>query len=131
MKKLQDKIALITGGGTGIGRAIAKLFAEEGAVVVLCGRREQPLKDACEEIAAAGGRCSYQICDIGDEAQTVAMFRQLRQQFGRLDILVNNASVVGQIAPIDQMDVAQWEQTLRINVTGLVICQRLRRTDHG
>lgn len=136
MKKLDDKVALITGGGTGIGRKIAELFSQEGAVIAICGRREEPLKETCEKIRQSGGRCNYYLCDIGDEKETVDMFCQIEDDFGRIDVLVNNASVVGQIAPIEEMDITQWENALRINLTGLMVCcreavKRMKRQKSG
>lgn len=121
MNKLKDKVALVTGGGSGIGLEIAKLFMEEGASVVICGRNEGKLQQATE---ALGAGCDYVVADIGQEADITNLFAQIQAKYGRLDVLVNNASVVGQIAPVEEIDSAQWEEAFRINVLGTVLCCR-------
>ena len=122
--KLQDKVVLITGGGTGIGREIARLFAQNGAKVIICGRRERELSATADGILAQGLFCAYFTCDISSEDRVKDMFMRIGEEFAGLDILVNNASVVGQIAPVDQLDISQWEEALHINLTGTVICCR-------
>ena len=124
MGKLEGKVALVTGGGTGIGKEIGKQFAMQGASVIICGRRESELKKAAEEISAFGLQCSQFVCDIGSEDDVIALFERILSSYGQLDILVNNASVVGQIGPIDTIDLKQWEEALRVNLTGLVACCR-------
>jgi citronellol/citronellal dehydrogenase len=84
-------VALVTGGGTGIGRAIAEAFAASGASVALCGRRPEPLEEACAAIEAAGGTCSATICDVREPEQVDAMLDAVGERHGRIDIVVNNA----------------------------------------
>ncbi len=124
MKKLDGKAALITGGGTGIGRDIALLFAEEGADVAISGRRREPLAATVAEIEARGRRGLAVAGDIGEEADAARMVRETVERFGRLDILVNNAAVVGQVGPLEDTDLAQWNEALRINITGTMLCSR-------
>ena len=87
MERLNGKVAVVTGGGSGIGRAIAERFAKEGAHVVIAGRKEQPL----QETAAADGKISYVVGDITKTETIEEIVRTVQDKFGRLDILVNNA----------------------------------------
>ena len=122
--KLQDKIALVTGGGTGIGRAIALRLAQEGADVAICGRKTPPLEIVCQEIQRLGRRALSIQADIGEEADVRDMMQRLDRAWGGLDILVNNASVIGQVGPVSQTDLRQWNDCLRINLTGTMLCCR-------
>lgn len=124
MRKLADRIALITGGGTGIGRAIALRFAAEGAKIVICGRRAQNLEETLRELASGGAGAKAVVMDQAVEADCVRTIRETVEAFGRLDILVNNASAVGQVGPVASLDVEKWEETLRINLTGLMVMCR-------
>lgn len=124
MNKLSGKVALITGGGTGIGRDIALLFAKEGADVAISGRRPEPLAEAVVEIETKGSRALAVAGDIGEEADVVRMIGETVAQLGRLDILVNNAAIVGQVGPLVDTDLAQWNDALRINLTGTMLCSR-------
>lgn len=124
MQKLQGKVALITGGGTGIGKGIAILFAENGADIAICGRRFSELEKTKEEIEKRGGRCLAVQGDIGREEDVINIVNKTVETFGRLDILVNNASVPGQISPVKDLELQQWEETLRINITGVMLCCR-------
>ena len=95
-QRLANKVALITGAGTGIGAATAKRFAQEGATVVLCGRRLEPLQAVAREISAAGGRAEAVALDASDEQAFTRAIQDAAEKFGHLDILVNNAySMVG------------------------------------
>ena len=89
--RLADKIALITGGGRGIGRVIALAFAREGADVAICARTEEQLKSTAAEVEQLGRRCFFQVCDVTVNDQCVAVVQGALRHFGRLDILVNNA----------------------------------------
>ncbi|GBD22946.1 Glucose 1-dehydrogenase [bacterium HR29] len=121
--RLSGKVAVVTGGGTGIGAAIAKRFAREGAVVVISGRRPQPLADVAESIAREGGEVEAVACDSATEEGVERLFRKALE-FGRLDVLVNNAAIAGPVAPIWDQELAGWEETLRINLTGPFLCSR-------
>lgn len=93
MGRLEDKIAIITGGNSGIGEATAKLFAKEGATVVITARRENELKRVADEITADGGRCSYIPGDVTVTADVENVVRKTVEAYGRIDILVNNAGI--------------------------------------
>jgi NAD(P)-dependent dehydrogenase (short-subunit alcohol dehydrogenase family) len=89
---LQDKVVLITGGGTGLGRAMGERFLELGAKLAIIGRREEVLKTAAAEMSAAGGQVFYTACDVRDPEQIKTMVDEVEAHFGRIDILVNNAA---------------------------------------
>lgn len=124
MKKLADKVALITGGGTGIGRAIALKFATEGATVAICARRARTLADTLRELEAAGAAAKAIVMDQAIEADCIRTVRETVEAFGRLDILVNNAAAVGQVGPVASLEVAAWEDAMRTNLTGLMVMCR-------
>src|SRR5215831_10876984 len=92
---LKNQVALITGSGRGIGRAIAELFAKEGAAVFLTARTEKELADAASEIARNGGRAEYATADLGQEAECGHLVATAREKLSRIDILVNNAGHYG------------------------------------
>ncbi|MCX7013792.1 MAG: SDR family NAD(P)-dependent oxidoreductase [Candidatus Sumerlaeota bacterium] len=124
MGALDGKVALITGGGTGIGRAIALLFAAEGADVAIAGRRPEPLAATVRDVEARGRRGLAVTCDIGGEQDVVRAVAETADKLGRLDILVNNASVVGQVGPVCDLDLDAWDQAIRVNITGTMLCCR-------
>lgn len=124
MKKLENRTALITGGGTGIGRAIAHEFAREGAKIVLCARRLAPLTSTVAELESQGTEAIAISIDQAIETDCIRAVQETVDSFGRLDILVNNASSVGQVGPVVGLEVQAWEETLRVNLTGLMVMCR-------
>ena len=120
MGKLDDKVAVVTGGSSGIGRATAFALAAEGAAVAVGGRKASALEEVTGTITAQGGRVISQEMDVRDEQQMVALVDAAVQQFGRLDIMVNNAGVnyPGNIA---EGEVEQWREMLETNVLALLI----------
>ncbi len=123
MPRLSGKVALITGGGTGIGRACALLFAQEGARVAVAGRRKPPLEAVVREIEAAGGKALAVTCDVTDRASAEVAIAATTKHFGRLDILVNNAGAVV-IATVDQTSDEDWSHVLAVNLTGTFFVSR-------
>ncbi len=115
--RLKDKVALITGGGRGIGRAVALAYAQEGARVVVAARTEREVHGVAHEITQAGGAALALTCDVADESQVKAAVAQALDRFSRLDILVNNAGI-SNIRPIYAIPLAGWERTLAVNLTG-------------
>ena len=111
------KVCVVTGSGTGIGAEIARLFAADGYRVVVSGRRRQPL----EQVAADINGLAVAV-DVSDEDQVRALFAACHRAYGRLDVLVNNAAVRGPVMTISDMDVAGWDETMAINVTGVALC---------
>ena len=116
-KRLEGKIAFVTGGGSDIGAATAERFAQEGATVVICGRRKQPLDDVVARIKAAGGSAEAIVADVGNEAQFVGALEQTAKKHGRLDILVNNAMAYTW-GGIDSMTTADWHANFSTSVDG-------------
>lgn len=116
-KRLQGKIAFVTGAGSGIGEATALRFAEEGATVVLCGRRIEPLQGVQEKIRAEGGQAEIAVADVSDEQAYVGALQATAQRHGRLDILVNNAMAYTW-GGIDAMTTADWHANFATTVDG-------------
>ena len=116
------KVALVTGAGTGIGRAVSRMLASQGYSVVLAGRRAQPLKQVCEEITQLGQRALAVITDVSDRDATQALFDRIRTEFGRLDLLFNNAGINIRRAPLEDLKPAEWRSVIDINLTGTFFC---------
>src|SRR5262249_56078619 len=117
-QKLSGKVALITGGSRGIGKAVAVAYAREGAGVFVCARGDADLNQAIAEIRSTGGKAHGCIGDVGDPASAKAIVQATVERFEKLDVLVNNASFLGPLVPITQYPVSSWEEVVRINLTG-------------
>jgi NAD(P)-dependent dehydrogenase (short-subunit alcohol dehydrogenase family) len=117
-QKLLGKVALITGGSRGIGKAVATAYAREGAAVVVCARKEADVQKAVAEIESFRARAYGCAGDVGKIEDAQRMVQRAAAQFGRIDILVNNASLLGPRVPIANYPVATWEEVLRVNLTG-------------
>ncbi|MFQ5809911.1 MAG: SDR family NAD(P)-dependent oxidoreductase, partial [Armatimonadota bacterium] len=124
MPALKDKVVLITGGGVGIGRDTALLFADEGADVAICGRRLAPLQKTAADIEASGRRAAAIQADQSSEDDVRRLVDETVEQLGGLHILINNASVVGQVAPVAELELDQWNEAIAINLTGVMLCCR-------
>lgn len=121
---LQGRIALITGGAKGIGFAIARAFASRGATVVVTGRDEQALSAATAQITREGGEALSRHCDVASAESVAGLFVALRKQFGRLDLVLNNAGVAGPTANIDQLSLEAWREVIDTNLTGTFLVTR-------
>ena len=117
MKQLSGKVALVTGASSGIGRATAKLFAAEGAQVIVAARRKAELDALVEEIAAEGGAAVALAGDVAQEEYAKALVATAIGHFGGLDIAFNNAGTLGELGPVPDMTLANWRQTLDSNLT--------------
>jgi NAD(P)-dependent dehydrogenase (short-subunit alcohol dehydrogenase family) len=115
--RFSGQVVLITGGGTGIGKACAKDFAKEGATVVIAGRREAPLQETVKEILSEGGKADYFTCDTSKPALVGKLFAGLIKKYGRLDVLVSNASMVI-VSPIQDVEDEAIDRLVDINVKG-------------
>jgi len=122
--RLSGRVALITGGGRGIGRAIALRFVSEGAAVMLAATKREPLEATAAEIRKAGGRAATAVVDVADEAAVKTVVAATLGELGRLDILVNNAGVGGPTLRVVDMERADWDRTLAVNVTGAFLCSK-------
>jgi NAD(P)-dependent dehydrogenase (short-subunit alcohol dehydrogenase family) len=118
MSRLANKVALVTGASSGIGRTTAKLFAAEGARVVVGARREAELKSLVAEIEAAGGQAVALPGDVRDESYAKALVELAVKTYGRLDIAFNNAGTLGQTGPTTEVTEEGWNQATDINLTG-------------
>ncbi|MBW4681347.1 MAG: SDR family oxidoreductase [Microcoleus vaginatus WJT46-NPBG5] len=116
--QLTDKVALITGAGSGIGEAAAKLLAKEGAKVAALGRTEDELKEVVEQIQQAGGEAMPVIADISEADKMQQAYQQVVDKWGRLDIVFANAGINGVWAPIEELKPEEWEKTIKVNLTG-------------
>lgn len=135
-KKLEGRVALVTGASRGIGFAVAKRFAREGAHVVATARTVGGLEELDDAIKAEGGICTLAPIDLRKGDQIDAMGHSLYERFGKLDILVGNAGLLGELSPVNHMDPKVWEQTFNINVTANFRLLRsldplLRQSDAG
>ncbi|MCA0046979.1 SDR family oxidoreductase [Mesorhizobium sp. B283B1A] len=117
MFALANKVAIVTGASSGIGRAAAKLFAEEGAKLVVAARRQAELDALVAEISDADGTAVALAGDVRDEAYAKALVDLALERFGGLDIAFNNAGTVGVMAPLPDMVPAAWHETMDINLT--------------
>jgi NAD(P)-dependent dehydrogenase (short-subunit alcohol dehydrogenase family) len=113
------KIALITGAGSGIGRAVALTLASNGYQVAISGRREDKLREVA---AQTDGRCHPMVCDVTEPTSVKSLFDQLRTRFGRLDLLFNNAGVSSMPVPIENVNIEDWHRVIDTNVTGAFLC---------
>jgi NAD(P)-dependent dehydrogenase (short-subunit alcohol dehydrogenase family) len=119
--RLDGKVAIITGSGRGIGRALAERFAAEGARVVIAARTQGEIKHVAKTIQSSGGTALPIACDVSDEAQVKNLIRQTLGQFERIDILVNNAGI-GLMRPVWGIPLSGFERTLAVNLVGAFLC---------
>jgi len=123
MGRLEAKVALVTGSGTGIGRAMAEIFAAEGAHVVVCGDREPTLLETVAAIRSAGGRAQSLVCDVTDESAVAELLAGTASRHGRLDILVNNAFRMS-VAPIEAMTTRAWKDSFSVALDAVFYATR-------
>ena len=121
-KELQNKVALVTGGTSGIGRDTAVLFAKEGAKVVVVGRREVEGQETIGLVRAAGGEGLFVQTDVAKAAEVKALVQKTVEKFGRLDIAFNNAGIEGNWIPIAEQSEEDWDRTIDINLKGVWLC---------
>ena len=116
------KVAVVTGAGTGIGKAVALALLKEGYSVALAGRRAEPLEKAAAESGAGGARTLVVPTDVGDPDAVRALFAKTREKFGRLDLLFNNAGMGAPGIPMEDLSYAQWKAVVDANLTGAFLC---------
>ena len=122
MSDMGDKVALITGASSGIGRATAEAFAAKGARVVLAARREDELAALASEIEDKGGKASFVTTDVSVAQDVGRMVTHTLKTFGRLDYAVNNAGIEGQFASVVELPEEEWDRVLDINLKGTFLC---------
>ncbi|MHA7115332.1 SDR family oxidoreductase [Pseudomonas promysalinigenes] len=118
------KIALVTGAGSGIGRAVALALLQDGFSLVLAGRRAEPLQALAEQARAAGGEALAVPTDVRDEHSVAELFATIEQVHGRLDVIFNNAGVNAPAVPIDELALENWRNVIATNVDGVFLCAR-------
>jgi len=116
------KVALVTGAGTGVGRAAALALLRAGYRVILAGRRPEPLENVKKEAGAAGNNALCVPANVADPASVKALFAKTREAFGRLDVLFNNAGVNAPGIPLEELTVEQWRNVVDINLSGMFYC---------
>jgi NAD(P)-dependent dehydrogenase (short-subunit alcohol dehydrogenase family) len=122
---LTGKVAVITGGGRGIGRAIALKFAGEGAAIVVAARTKSEIEAVAGEIRKAGGRSAAVPADVADEKQCEDLMHEANSQFGKVDILVNNAGEYGPVKPVEEITPEEWDRVIAVHLRGAYLLTRL------
>jgi NAD(P)-dependent dehydrogenase (short-subunit alcohol dehydrogenase family) len=118
----QSKVALVTGAGSGVGKAAALGLARDGFAIVLAGRRKEPLDAAAKQIEALGGAALAVATDVGDPKSVAALFAAAKDAFGRLDLLFNNAGTGAPGVPLEDLTYDQWKTVVDANLTGAFLC---------
>ena len=121
-QKANDKVALVTGAGTGIGKAVALGFLREGYRVVLAGRRIEPLEAVAQELGIDTTFALPVATDVSQPESVAALFKKIKETFGRLDVLFNNAGVSGMGVNFEDITFEQWQNVVNINLTGSFLC---------
>lgn len=134
--KLKDKVALITGGGRGIGKAIALAYAREGAKLVICARTGAEIEETAKEIQALKTTCRAWECDVSLEEPVADLVANVVKEFGRIDVLINNAGVMTRPVSATELEVKKWDYTIAVNLRGPFLVTRavlpiMTRQKHG
>ncbi len=116
------KVALITGAGTGIGRAVSMALSDIGFAVVLAGRRQAPIEEVAALVKQKGRRALALVADVANEQSTHELFAKTESEFGRLDLLFNNAGTNARTAPLEELTAAEWRAVIDVNLTGAFLC---------
>jgi NAD(P)-dependent dehydrogenase (short-subunit alcohol dehydrogenase family) len=122
---LENEVALITGSGRGIGRAIAHLFAKEGASVFLTARTESELVATAAEVTQAGGQATYRVADLASESDCRAVAAKAAATFGRVDILVNNGGHYGPVVPVEAYPIAEFDKVVAVHLRAAFLLSQL------
>lgn len=131
--ELADSVVMVSGGSRGLGRALARRYAEEGAAVSICARSEDRLGDVADHVRAGGGRCLAIPADVSSVEEVERWFEATSATFGRIDAVVNNASLLGPLVRVEEHPEDAWRKVMDVNLTGAFLCARaavprLRRT---
>src|SRR5437016_6984874 len=122
---LEGKVAVVTGGGRGIGRAIAKRFSAEGAAVLIASRTEAELRNVAREIELARGRSAWLKADVSREADCVRIISAAEDRLGAVNILVNNAGDYGPVKPVEEISPEEWDRVIAVHLRGAFLLTRL------
>lgn len=118
--RLKDKIAIVTGGARGIGKAVSELFAKEGATVIIMDLLKEG-QDTADSIKAAGGRAEYHHISVTDKAAVEKLFKEVDEKYGKIDILINNAGITRD-RTLEKMSEEEWDSVIDVNLKGVFIC---------
>ena len=119
-----NKVALVTGAGTGIGKAAAKALLQGGFRVVLSGRNLEKLNTAIQDIGGTNQNCLAVACDVGNPTQVKHLFAEIQKQFGRIDVLFNNAGMGAPAIPMEDLSYEQWMNVVNANLCGAFLCSQ-------
>ena len=125
MEILDNKVAIVTGGARGVGKAITKQFLKEGAKVVICSRSEDELEQTAHQLDPDGKNLAYTTCDVSIYEDCAKLFKFAVNNFKKVDILVNNAGIYGPIGLLETNSPQEWRKTIEINLLGTVYCTQL------
>ncbi|OYO18143.1 hypothetical protein CGZ93_16485 [Enemella dayhoffiae] len=130
----EPRVVVVTGGGSGIGRTVARELLSRGHTVVVAGRRAAALEETVASADSGSSRCVP--TDVTDQSQVATLFARVDEAYGRCDVLFNNAGAFGPSAPVDELSAADWDEVWRVNVSGPVFCtgaavRLMRRTGGG
>ncbi|MEO9870628.1 SDR family NAD(P)-dependent oxidoreductase [Ekhidna sp.] len=124
MKRLEGKVAVVTGASLGIGEATAELFAKEGAKVAVTDVLDEEGRKVVDKIVRLGGEAAYWHLDVTDEKEVSTVLKEVFDKWGKLNVLVNNAGIAGANAPTDQVTEEEWDQVMAVNVKGVFFCTK-------
>ncbi len=122
--RLKDKVALVTGAGRGIGKAIALAYVREGAKMAICARTGSEVEQTTSEIRDRGTDCLGLVCDVSVEESVASLVEEVEGCFGRIDVLVNNAGVMTRPIPVAELEVKKWDYTMAVNLRGPFLVTR-------
>ena len=117
-----QKISIVTGAGTGVGKAASLALADEGWTIVLAGRRKDPIEAVANEIKSQGGNASAIVTDTSDHESVKGLFKETKRIFGRLDLLFNNAGTNAPGLSLEDLSLEQWTDVVNVNLTGVFLC---------
>ncbi|TAN34619.1 SDR family oxidoreductase [bacterium] len=121
---LGGRVAVVTGGGRGLGRTLARRYAAAGAAVVLAGRGREALEETAGAIQSAGGQAEWVVADVTSVQDVDAVVARAKRAFGHLDVLVNNAGIPGPTVELERLSLEEWQEVMAVNLTGVFLCCR-------
>jgi NAD(P)-dependent dehydrogenase (short-subunit alcohol dehydrogenase family) len=124
MERLNGKVIIVTGGSLGIGKSICQVMAKEGAHVAVTDILDDEGENLAKEILSDGGSARYWHLDVSDEDEVKKVFSEVRQEYGKIDVLVSNAGISGVNKPTDEIDLKDWQRVMNINVSGAFLCTK-------
>ncbi len=124
MGRVDGKVAVVTGGSKGIGKATARLLADEGAKVAVTDIADEKGREVVKEINKNGGEAEYYHLDVAKEDDVKECFRKVKDKFGKIDVLVNNAGIAGPDKPTHEIDEEEWNKLMGVNVNGVFLCTK-------